>query len=156
MSTAGQQLGIDMANNFMLMTLFSIVADMAENPEGFRSDVKKALLDLTEDYNLPGIAPETAREARDTAKQVINGILANANRSIRNRLPSSRRCLIFLIRTARDDLQGIIRQRPLQRLCLIPWRAHPDVAFLSVVRITGIAFGWIGSTIAFGDVVRKP
>ena len=26
----------------------------------------------------------------------------------------------------------------------------------SVVRITGIAFGWIGSTTAFGDVVRKP
>src|SRR6201999_887715 len=26
----------------------------------------------------------------------------------------------------------------------------------SVVRITGIAFGWIGSTIAFGDVVRNP
>jgi hypothetical protein len=25
----------------------------------------------------------------------------------------------------------------------------------SVVRITGIAFGWIGSTTAFGDVVRK-
>ena len=26
----------------------------------------------------------------------------------------------------------------------------------SVVRITGIVFGWMGSTIAFGDVVRKP
>ena len=26
----------------------------------------------------------------------------------------------------------------------------------SVVRITGIAFGWIGSTTAFGAVVRKP
>src|SRR6266436_8555785 len=26
----------------------------------------------------------------------------------------------------------------------------------SVVRMTGIAFGWIGSTIAFGAVVRKP
>jgi hypothetical protein len=26
----------------------------------------------------------------------------------------------------------------------------------SVVKITGIAFGWIGSTMAFGDVVRKP
>jgi len=24
------------------------------------------------------------------------------------------------------------------------------------VRITGIAFGWIGSTTAFGAVVRKP
>jgi hypothetical protein len=26
----------------------------------------------------------------------------------------------------------------------------------SVARITGIAFGWIGSTTAFGEVVRKP
>jgi hypothetical protein len=26
----------------------------------------------------------------------------------------------------------------------------------SVVRITGIAFGWIGATTAFGEVVRKP
>jgi hypothetical protein len=26
----------------------------------------------------------------------------------------------------------------------------------SVVKITGIAFGWIGSTTAFGDVVRNP
>jgi hypothetical protein len=25
-----------------------------------------------------------------------------------------------------------------------------------VSRITGMAFGWIGSTTAFGDVVRKP
>jgi hypothetical protein len=73
----GQQLGIDMANNFMLMTLFSIVADMAEDPEGFRSDVKKGLLDFVDDYNLPGIAPETAEEARDTAKKIISSILAS-------------------------------------------------------------------------------
>ena len=26
----------------------------------------------------------------------------------------------------------------------------------SVVRITGMALGWIGSTTAFGEVVRKP
>jgi hypothetical protein len=73
----GQQLGVDMANNFMMMTLFSIVADMAEDPDGFRTDVKKALLDLTDDYNLAGVAPEMAREARDAAKQVIAGILQN-------------------------------------------------------------------------------
>jgi hypothetical protein len=65
-----------MVNNFMLMALFNIVADMAENPEGFRTDVRKALLDLTDDYNLPGIPDDTAKEARDTAKQIINGILA--------------------------------------------------------------------------------
>jgi hypothetical protein len=72
----GQQLGIDMANNFMLMTLFSIIAEMAEDPEGFRSDVKRGLLDLIDDYKLSGIAPETAEEARVTAKQIISGILA--------------------------------------------------------------------------------
>jgi hypothetical protein len=76
MST-GQQLGIDIANNFMLMTLFSLIADMAEDPDGFRTDVKKALLDLTDDYNLPGVAPEMAQEARDAAKQVIAGVLQN-------------------------------------------------------------------------------
>src|ERR1700722_476308 len=77
MSTAGQQLGVDMANNFMLMTLFSLVADMAENPDGFRTDVKKALHDLTDNYSLPGVAPEMAREARDAAKQIIAGVLQN-------------------------------------------------------------------------------
>jgi hypothetical protein len=71
----GQQLGVDMANNFMLMTLFSIVADMAENPDGFRTDVRKALLALTDDYNLPGVASDTAKEARDAAKQIIAGVL---------------------------------------------------------------------------------
>jgi hypothetical protein len=31
-----------------------------------------------------------------------------------------------------------------------PWR------FSSVIRITGIAFGWIGAITAFGSVVNKP
>ena len=73
-----EQLGIDMANNFMLMTLFSIVADMAEDPDAFRSDVKKALLDLVEDYELKGVPSTTAGEARETAKRIISAILASA------------------------------------------------------------------------------
>ena len=36
--------------------------------------------------------------------------------------------LVLLVRSPRDDLQGVIRQRPLQRLRLVPRRAHPDVA----------------------------
>jgi hypothetical protein len=39
--------------------------------------VKKALFDLTNDYDLPGVAPEIAKEARDSAKLVIGGILRN-------------------------------------------------------------------------------
>ena len=76
MSAAGQQLGVDMANNFMLMTLFSLIADMAEDPDGFRTDVKKALFDLTNGYDLTGVAPEIAKEARDAAK-LVGGILQN-------------------------------------------------------------------------------
>jgi hypothetical protein len=75
--SAGQQLGVDMANNFMLMTLFSLIADMAESPDRFRTDVKQTLCDLADNYNLPGVAPEIAKEARDTAKQIIAGVLQN-------------------------------------------------------------------------------
>jgi hypothetical protein len=82
--SAGQQLGLDIAKNFMLMTLFSLIADMAEDPDGFRSDVKKALLDLTDDYDLAGVAPETAKEARVAAKQIIAGVLQNAKPPTQN------------------------------------------------------------------------
>ena len=63
---------------------------------------------------------------------------------------------IFLIGATGDDLQRIVGQRPLQRLRFIPWRAHPDVSLFFARQDTGIAFGWIGSTTAFGAVVRKP
>jgi hypothetical protein len=75
--SVGQQLGVDMANNFMLMTLFSLIADMAENPDRFRADVKQALCDLADNYKLPGVAPEIAKEAREAAKEIIAGVLQN-------------------------------------------------------------------------------
>jgi hypothetical protein len=77
----GQQLGVDMATNFMLMTLFSIIADMGNDPDDFRKHVRKALCDLTDDYKLPGIAPEMAKEARASAKQIIAGVLQDDPRS---------------------------------------------------------------------------
>jgi hypothetical protein len=77
MST-GQQLGVDMANTFMLTLLFSLIADMSENPDGFRTDTRTALCELADDYKLPGMAPEIAQEARAAAKQVIAGVLQNS------------------------------------------------------------------------------
>jgi hypothetical protein len=73
--STGQQLGMDMANNFMLMLLFSLIADMSENPDGFRTDV---LCDFADDYNCQGVPAEIAQEARDAAKQVIPGVLQNS------------------------------------------------------------------------------
>jgi hypothetical protein len=59
--STGQQLGVDMANTFMLTLLFNLIADMSENPDGFRTDTKTALFELADDYKLPGVAPEIAQ-----------------------------------------------------------------------------------------------
>ncbi len=40
------------------------------------------------------------------------------------------RSLVFLVRTARNNLERMIWQWPLQCLRLIPWRLHPYVALL--------------------------
>jgi hypothetical protein len=75
--SVGQQLGVDMATNFMLMTVFSLLADMAEDPDGFRTNVKQGLFDLTDSYKVAGVAPDIVKEAREAAKQVIAGVLQN-------------------------------------------------------------------------------
>src|SRR5271169_5590481 len=41
------------------------------------------------------------------------------------------RRLVFLIGATRHDLQRVVGQWPLQRLCLIPRRAHPASAIAS-------------------------
>ena len=63
-------------------------------------------------------------------------------------MPTNRlsRYHIFLVCPARDNPQRIIRQGSLQRLGLIPRRAHPDVAFFLRRQDDRLAFGWIGST----------
>ncbi len=41
-----------------------------------------------------------------------------------------KRSIIHGLRAARHGLQRVVRQRPLQRLCLVLPRVHPDVALL--------------------------
>jgi hypothetical protein len=59
------------------------------------------------------------------------GWRVTTERRIRGRKAGlSRRCLILLVRPTRVDLECIISQRSLQRLRLVSWRAHPNVALL--------------------------
>jgi hypothetical protein len=68
----------------------------------------------------------------------------------------SRRAVLF-VGPAHYNPEGIIWQRALQCFGFIPHDARIHTSrSSSVVRITGMAFGWIASTAAFGDVVRKP
>jgi hypothetical protein len=57
-------------------------------------------------------------------------MLAAQQGSLRARSAYLGRRSIFLLRATQHDLQRIIRQWPLQRLRLIPWRAHPHIALL--------------------------
>jgi len=66
------------------------------------------------------------------------------------------RRLIFFISAASNDPQHLVRQRALHTFASSHGARIQTSRSSSVVRITGIVFGWIGSTITFGTVVRKP
>jgi hypothetical protein len=42
------QMGADMAIQFMLMTLFQVVSEMADDPRGLRSDAHEELSELSQ------------------------------------------------------------------------------------------------------------
>jgi hypothetical protein len=72
------QMGADIAIQFMLMTLVRIVSEMSEDPTGFRSDVHSALVDLTATYKLPPLPEGAEPKIRAAAKRVIDGVLLSS------------------------------------------------------------------------------
>jgi hypothetical protein len=72
------QMGADIAIQFMLMTLFRVMSEMSEDPDGFRSDVHKALIDLAATYKLPPLPEGAGAKIRTAAKKVIDGVMLNA------------------------------------------------------------------------------
>jgi hypothetical protein len=72
------QMGADIAIQFMLMTLFRVMSEMSEDPSGFRSDVHKALIDLAATYKLPPLPEGAEAKIRTAAKKVIDGVMLNA------------------------------------------------------------------------------
>src|SRR6266404_3577420 len=70
-----EQMGADMAIQFMLMTLFQIVSGMADDPRGFRSDVHKELTDLVATYKLPPMPEATVSKIRASAGKILDGIM---------------------------------------------------------------------------------
>ena len=50
-----EEMGADMATQFMLMTLFQLLSEMADDPRGFRTDVHRELTDLVASYKLPPV-----------------------------------------------------------------------------------------------------
>jgi hypothetical protein len=70
-----EQMGADMAIQFMLMTLFQIVSGMADDPRGFRLDVHRELIDLIGSHKLPATPGDSERKIRTAARRVLDGIM---------------------------------------------------------------------------------
>jgi len=70
-----EHMGADMAIQFMLMMLFQLVSEIADDPQGFRSDVHRELTDLVATYKLPPMPEATARQIRASAGKILDGIM---------------------------------------------------------------------------------
>jgi len=63
------QMGADMAIQFMLMMLFQVVSEMADDPRGLRLDVQIAT------YRLPPMPENAARKVKASATKILDGIM---------------------------------------------------------------------------------
>src|SRR5258705_5211724 len=70
-----EQMGADMAIQFMLMMLFQLVSEMADDPRGFRADVHRELAELVATYKLPSMGVDTERQVRTAAGKILDGIM---------------------------------------------------------------------------------
>lgn len=70
-----EQMGADMAIQFMLATLFQLMSEMADDPRGFRTDVHGELTGLMAAYKLPPMPEDAERKVRAAAGKILDGIM---------------------------------------------------------------------------------
>ena len=68
-----EHMGADMAIQFMLMMLFQLVSEIADDPRGFRTDVHRELAELIATYKLSSMDVDT--EVRAAAGKILDGIM---------------------------------------------------------------------------------
>jgi hypothetical protein len=70
-----EQMGADMAIQFMLMTLFQLLSEMADDPRGFRTEVHRELTDVVASDKLPPMPEDAERKVRAAAGKILGGIM---------------------------------------------------------------------------------
>ncbi|MBA7478089.1 hypothetical protein ES707_13505 [subsurface metagenome] len=70
-----EQMGADMAIQFMLATLFQLVTEMADDPRRFRTEVHRELTHLMTAYKLPPMPEDAERKVRAAAGKILDGIM---------------------------------------------------------------------------------
>ena len=70
-----EHMGADMAIQFMLMMLFQLVSEMADDPRGLRADLHRELADLVATYKLPSMPADAEQKIRAAARKILDGIM---------------------------------------------------------------------------------
>jgi hypothetical protein len=71
-------MGADLAVQLMLVMIFGLLSRMTPDADVFREDLRQKLSDVADTCSLPPLPPDTEREVRAGAKQVIAGVLQRA------------------------------------------------------------------------------
>jgi hypothetical protein len=67
----------NVSTQLMLKVLFEIIATMSDDPDQYRDDMKKKVLELAEEMPL-NVAPEVERDVRGFVKETVTNILTNS------------------------------------------------------------------------------
>jgi hypothetical protein len=67
----------NVSTQLMLKTLFEIVATMADDPDQYRSDVRKKLLELADDMPLAPMSAAREKKVRAFVKETVGNLLIN-------------------------------------------------------------------------------
>ncbi len=67
----------NVSTQLMLKTLFEMIATMADDPDKYRSDVRKKLLELADAMPLASMPAAREKKVRDFVKQTVGNLLIN-------------------------------------------------------------------------------
>jgi hypothetical protein len=67
----------NVSTQLMLKTMFEIIATMADDPEKYRSGLRKKLLELADSMPLAPMAVEREKKVRAFVKETVGNLLIN-------------------------------------------------------------------------------
>jgi hypothetical protein len=67
----------NISTQLMLKTMFEIIATMADDPDGYRADMRTKLLELADTMPLARMAAARERKVRTFVKETVGNLLIN-------------------------------------------------------------------------------
>jgi len=76
-TTTARYIGSNLSTQLMLKTLFEMIATMADDPDRYRSSMRKKLLELADTMPLSPMAAAREKKVRGFVKETVGNLLIN-------------------------------------------------------------------------------